>query len=183
MEDAAVSTIIHIRPRLVLSLVALLALSLVSATAVLAVTTKLNGGAVKSVRTATADDPVSTTSSSWTDVPGMSTTVNVKAGTKALLVITFSGQSRCQDTGAPTVDCYVRALVDGVEASPGETILDSAAAGDNTVQSQGSHSFQWVMGVGSGTKTIKIQWLVNEAGDAFHLISRTMTVLRTKGYN
>jgi hypothetical protein len=178
-----VSTNIHFRPRLLLALVALLAFSLVGATAVLAVTTKLNGGAVKAVRTAVADDPVSTTSASWTDVPGMSTTVNVKAGTTALLVITFSGQSRCNDTGTPTVDCYVKALVNGVEASPGVAIFDSAAAGDNTAQSQGSHSFQWVMGVNAGTKTVKIQWLVNEAGDAFHLISRTMTVLRTKGYS
>jgi hypothetical protein len=183
-EDPAVSTKIHVPSRLLLALVALLALSLVSATAVLALTTKLNGGAVKAVRTATADDPVSTTSSSWTDVPGMSTTVNVPSGTKALLVITFSGQSRCNDSGAsPTVLCYVRALVNGVDASPGITILDSAAAGDNTAHSQGAHSFQWVMGVNAGTKTVKIQWLVNESGDAFHLISRSMTVLRTKGYS
>jgi hypothetical protein len=135
LEDSPVSAIFQKRGRLLLVLVALLALSLVSATAVLAVATRLKGGAVNAVRTATGyDTHDSTTSTSWSDLPGMSATVRVASGANALLVITFSAVSQCHDYSTPIfLYCYVRATVDGVEAPPGAVVFNSAAAGTNTL--------------------------------------------------
>jgi hypothetical protein len=42
---------------------------------------------------------------------------------------------------------------------------------------------QWVMAVGSGMHTVKIQYRVSESGDLFAIPDQTLTVLRTQGYS
>ena len=164
--------------RALLVLIAGLAVALAAETAVLAATVKLNGGAVRAVRTATADSDVSTTSTSLADVPGMSTTVSVPSGEKAILVITFTAESRC--IGSSTTLCIVRVLVDSSAAKPGDIAFDSAFDG-NTFSAPEANSMQFVAGpLSAGSHTVKVQYRVDEASSGFDLRARTLTVLRSK---
>jgi hypothetical protein len=163
--------------RLLLVFVAALALTLVAATAVVAVAVKKNGGSVTAVRTATDSEPTSTIATSWFDVAGMSTTVNVPAGQKALLVISFSGETLCQDFDGTTLVCQIRVTVDGVNAEPGEVVFDSQQANSGW----STNSMQFVRGsVNAGQRVVKVQFRVNESPAEFHIGDRTLTVLRSK---
>src|SRR3954470_20509727 len=74
---------------------AAIALALVLAGTAVGATLQKNGGPVTAVRTATADDNAHSTATTWTDVPGMSVAVNVPAGERALLIVTFSAVNQC----------------------------------------------------------------------------------------
>jgi len=153
---------------LVLALTALV----VTETAVLATTLSKKGGPVTKVKTVTADDAPTTTSTSFSNVPGMSISMSVPSGQKALFVVTLSAVSVCYTEG---VLCYVRLLVDNNPAPPGDLIFNSNASGP------GAHSMQFVAGpLSAGTHTVEVQWMVDEVGATFQMAERTLTVLRSK---
>jgi hypothetical protein len=107
----------------------------------------------------------------------MSTTVTVPAGQKALLVITFSGETLCQDFDGATLSCQIRATVDGANAQPGEVVFDSQQANSGW----STNSMQFVRGpVNAGQHVVKIQFRVDEFPAEFHIGDRTLTVLRSK---
>ena len=152
---------------------ALTAALLVSGTA-FAVTTVLTGKAVTALKVVTDDQSISTISSEWQDIPGMSASIGVPADQKAVLVTTFSGEMSCFDVGWA---CYVRVLVDGSVAKPGQVTLTSDG---ETFSDLGPHSMQWAIGgVRAGAHTVKVQFRkLTEDGYSLHIGKRTLTVLR-----
>ena len=81
------------RPRLLLAVAIGLATLLVAETAVLAVTTIKTGGPVRGVKVVTETAQQTIYPSGWTDVQGMSLSMTVPSGEKALLLITYSSSS------------------------------------------------------------------------------------------
>jgi hypothetical protein len=163
--------------RLLVIAVVVLGMVLTAESVVLAANLKRNGGAVTAVRTATDDTIGFTASVSYVAVPGMSTTVNVPSGQKALLVITFSARSQCVDNDGATVFCFVRVRVDDSTAPPGEVIMDTGAGGGGIQMI----NMQFVAGpVSAGSHTVRVDYRVDENPAFFQLAQRTLTVLRSK---
>ena len=101
----------------------------------------------------------------WTDVSGMSVSMTVPSGEKALLLINYSMASTCVDQSGATLFCYVRILVDGTEAPPGQVIFESAADG-NISSAIEANSMQFVAGpLNAGSHTIKVQAYMDESRD------------------
>lgn len=162
-------------------IVPMVALLIAGTAAVTAETVKRDGGPVTNVKTATENAVVVTDYDFYTDVTGMRTAVNVPAGQKALLVITFSGVSTCWDALAQAATCHIRVLVDGLPAAPGPVIFDTFV--NDGHQQTRSHSMQFVTGpVSSGKHVVRVQYMVeNETGwGRFELSQRTLTILRSR---
>jgi hypothetical protein len=155
-----------------------LTLALVAQAAVLAVPLYRNGGVVRAVRTVTEATSISNTNiMAFVDMPGMSTTVNVPSGEKAILVVTFSAETHCVDPAPPFSFCELRVNVDGLEASPGGVQFDTAADGTSAE----TNSMQWVAGpLGPGPHPVQVQWFLRGTDGAFTLEERTLTVLRSR---
>jgi len=168
------------RPRFVLFVVAFLALMVASEAVVVAATivTK-SGGSVTAVRTATAggDNSAATTQlANFYDIDGMSVSMPVPAGQKALLVITFSANMLCA-TIDPTYDCEMQVLIDNNVAQPGVIQVPAALSGEDATM----RSMQFVAQAGAGTHTVKVQWRMKEVPTGtFYAYNRTLTVLRSK---
>jgi hypothetical protein len=155
----------------------LVALAIGGAT-VLAATNR-SGQSVTAVRTVTESAISGTASQTFTDVPGMSTTLSVPAVETALLVITFSASLQCLDFSSATdpARCYIRVLVDGNEAAPGQVQFDSANDGSGYE----ANSFQWVRsGLDSGQHTVRIQHKVDDLESNMLMTAKTLTVLRSR---
>ncbi len=175
------------RRRLLLIALAGSILLVLATTSVLAATLQLKGKSISAVRTVTTDALSSTRSQDFVNVPGLSATIGVPSRQKALLIITVSGESSCWANYATY--CYLRVLVDGAEAAPGAVVFDSVPGDSNTTEFQDyawhSNSAQFVAGpLGSGQHTVTVQWRVKLAytgdPDAFRLLKRTLTVLRSR---
>jgi hypothetical protein len=121
-------------------------------------------------------DLVSTTSPSFVDLPGASTSVTVPAGSTATLILTFSGEAFClSNTG-----CSLRILVNGNEASP---IVGEDALFDGIDDSYEAHSIQRVVtGVAAGTHTVTVQWASLDSGGTleFELDNWVLTAVALK---
>ena len=176
------------RSRFLVVTVAVLGLTLAAETVVLGVAVSKSGKAVTAVKTVTETTLATTESSSFVDLPAMSTTVSVPSGQKALLIITFSAEVTCAPEGASEGTCVIQVLVDGTPAAPGHPIFNSShdqdgAFHDDQFESE-ANSIQFVAGpVSSGQHVVKVQWLVDSAagGDVqFRVQERTLTVLRSK---
>jgi hypothetical protein len=180
-------------PRSSLFLVpALVAALIAGGSVVYAATTAKSGKAVTAVRTVTADQFAETSSFTYSDLTGMSTTISVPSSQKALLIVTFSADSSCVTSTVPRPDtqCFLRVLVDGAPAAPGEVIFDSAPDGDpsnlDPSYIRETNAMQFVAGpVNAGSHTIKVQWrtddmLIDFSGGHFYVWGRTLTVLRAR---
>ena len=88
-----------------------------------------------------------TTSASFVDMPGMSTSISVPAGRVAEVMIDFSGMVNTCDA------MYVRAVIDGSAASPAYTQFQWNFNGGAD-----SHAFTFVKTVKAGPHTVKMQW-------------------------
>jgi cytosine/uracil/thiamine/allantoin permease len=170
-EEAVMSEIKTSHLRGLVVLVVLLTALAVGTTTALAATSSKNGKAVTAVRTVADNSLTSTNSAALVDMPGMATTVNVRAGQKALLVITFSGMTLCTNTDK----CFVAITVDGTIASPGSVQFDGEEGG---VWEAGA--MQWVVeNLAPGQHPVKVKWAVAAPGQFFTSV-RTLTVLRSK---
>jgi hypothetical protein len=174
------------RPRLLLVAVALLVGLLAGGGVVYAATVK-SGKAVTAIKVATESAATQiltdgTSYGAWTDIAGMSLNISVPSSQKALLLITFSAQTYCFDgfgSGATTL-CKVRVLVNRTTALPGDVVFESAADGNGGSTAE-TNSMQFVAGpISAGSYTIKVQALVDETWSNFTLMSRTLSVLRSR---
>lgn len=126
------------------------------------------------------DDAGATTA---TDLTGASTTVTVSAGQKALLLVRFSAATACYGgAGAGSDSCYIRALIDGSPAAPGEVSFDNNNTNTESTQYE-AHAMEWAKGVGAGTHTIQIQVRTDDSPCCtvgFDLNPWTLTVERVR---
>jgi hypothetical protein len=108
-----------------------------------------------SVVAAPSGPDVTTTSDTFSDIPGMiSSVVTAENGN---LAITFSAEANT--SGSERM--FVRALVDGQAAQPSDVVLVAAA-------DTGTRSFTFVeQNLEAGAHTVQIQWLVDAGGTAF----------------
>ena len=121
-----------------------------------------DGGAV-SVSAPSGPD-VTTTSSTFTDIPDMSTTIQVPEN--ASLVALFTGEANT--SGAERM--FVRALVDGQVAQPSDVVF---SVGDFV----GTRSMAFVMkNLAAGNRQVKMQWMVDSGGTAY-MGDRNLTVI------
>ncbi len=113
------------------------------------------------------DTSLSTTSTAYVDVPGMSSTFTEGGTVTRCVVVQYTAYVFAATGG--TALMYVRALLDGVTvASPTETQFD----GDSDEEGDGrwarSHAFNFVFpSVTPGGHTIKIQWRSFDGGTIF----------------
>jgi hypothetical protein len=130
-------------------------------------------GEVKTVVSGTA---ISTTVTSFADIPGVTTTVTIPAGTQGRILGRLSGESLC--IGGDGGWCTIRILVNATEAAPasgGDFAFDSPA----TTTDWESHSMDRSLGpLGSGTYTVKAQWARVGAATSFVLDDWSFTVER-----
>ncbi len=136
------------RLRLLVVLVAAVACLAMAATALGAFVSK--GTTRYAFASVNSSSPVTTTSSTFVDLPGMSVSVSIPADKTADLFITFSAELN----GCGPIDA--RAIVDTSAsiAAPGAALLFSHTGG-----SAEAHGFTWMRTVGTGAHTVKIQWL------------------------
>lgn len=163
--------------RLVLPIVVML---MAGTAAVTAETVKRGGGPVTNIKTATENAAVVTDYDFYTNVPGMRTAVQVPAGERALLVITFSGVTSCWSELQQAFACHIRVLVNGLPAAPGAVTFDSYPQ-DGSRETE-SHSMQFVTGpVAAWKHVVTVQYMVDISSWArFQLSARTLTVLRSR---
>lgn len=124
----------------------------------------------------------STTSQSWSDMPGMRVryVVSQNATSDQSILITLSAESNCQQNPKVSVFCWVRVLVDGNLVAPGQVLLNSVEHGPNNngVNAWGSHTAQWVAGpLGSGVHIVQVQYRVDESNSTFLVDNRTLSVM------
>ncbi len=174
------------RPGRLIGVVAIvLGLVITTATAALAVDLVKSGKSVTAVKTITSDAFNQTTSSTFSNMPGMSTTITVPANQKALLIITFSGETNC--LGNANGVCLIRVMVDNNAAPPGEIVFDSVGRTvpfqQDPVFSYQSNSMQFVAGpLNAGQHQVTVQWRMSDpsATNGFTMNQRTLTILRSK---
>lgn len=110
-----------------------------------------------------------TASTSFVNLPGLSTTISIPAGKTADVFILF-----CGDT-VTTNFTSVRALVGGSRATPAEAwIREPAASGGGN--ETGCANFL-KKDVPSGTQTIAMQWRGSSAAAWHSMFDRTMVVI------
>ena len=175
----------HQRTSLTLALA--LALVVGATGTVVAASIAKSAKAVTAVKTLTTNDYLTTESTTYIDVPGMSTSISVPASQQALLIITFAAPTECSRVAGDTAeaDCSVRVLVDGAAVTPAESVLRSGrnAGGSNTGRGWMANAMQFVRGpLTAGSHTVKVQWKVFNfsGGSQFILNGASLTILRSK---
>jgi hypothetical protein len=134
-------------------------------------------------KVATGGTAFTTTSTTYGDVTGASTTVTVPAGQSALIIAEFTAESFC-DAGDSSGYCSVRILIGGTEGNPAE---GTDFAFDTIVTSTGNED--WWEGnamtrsrgpLGPGTYTVQVQAATvdGNANTTFNLDDWHLTVQR-----
>ncbi len=95
-----------------------------------------------------AEDPQTTTSTSFVAIPNLSTTITVPAGKTADLIMAFSGELN----GCSAIE--VRAVIDGLAASPSFAQVFWPFSGSGSA----SHGFTFIGQTGSGVHSVGMQW-------------------------
>jgi hypothetical protein len=109
------------------------------------------------------------TSTSWTTLPGTSMTITTKFPSD--IAITFSSEVGVSANNR----IYIRALIDGVPAGPGDIIFYGRHGEDSDWQSR---SFIFLKtNVASGTHTVKIQTRITTTGGRGSYGDRTLLVV------
>jgi hypothetical protein len=137
-------------------------------------------GSVRMVRGGT----VTTTSSvNFVDVPGAATTINIPAGTRAVLRARFIAESACSGGGAVSNYCRIRILINNVEAQPAvgfDFAFDSTNNGNETSSSWESHAVERSSAtiLPAGNYVVKVQQSTSSAGVTFRLDDWHLSVER-----
>jgi hypothetical protein len=113
----AVRLIDAVRAGPVSSMVVVGLLGAVLAATAIAATTGASGGPITAVKLVRSTDHFGTSSTTYSDVPGASTTITVPSGQRAVIVARFSGTSDCPTLGS-IGHCFARILIGGVEGAP-----------------------------------------------------------------
>jgi hypothetical protein len=160
----------------ILAGVAVLALASV-AVATIAARREVSGGGVTRVTVVTESTGQHVGDTTWQDLPGASTSINVSGATPALILARFSGVTNC--VGGGGTRCLIRILVGGVEAEPAlgdNSIFDSAPTSGGDVFE--THSMDRSAGpLSPGTYTISVQYK-NDPGGSLMLNGWSLTVER-----
>jgi hypothetical protein len=132
------------------------------------------------VKVASANfEPIDTPTGVWVDVTGMSTTVNVPAGTTATILVRYGAESLCEDTDGAGY-CAIQLLRGASVMTTHNTALvfDSVTSTSADDGSEAHLIERWSTGVGPGNHTIKVQ--ATEGGvdgvEAFTLDNQTLVV-------
>jgi hypothetical protein len=146
--------------------------------------TTAQGNTLTQVKVVRDSNPAETTSTSFVDVPGATTTITVPAGTKALILARFSATSTCIGPAADA-SCFVRILIGGVEAFPAgvnistfdkETVVPFA--GNAPKQ---AHMIERSRGaLLGGNYVVKVQYAVPNIDATLALVNWNLTVERIK---
>lgn len=125
---------------------------------------------------------VTTSSTTFVDVPGAVTSLAIPAGRKGLIHASFSAESACY--GPDTQNCSVRILIGGVEASPAsgsDFAFDTNRGGDNPGnQFTGeAHSMErYLADLAAGLYEVKVQYLSVSGMNTTQLDDWILTVER-----
>jgi hypothetical protein len=141
------------------------------------------GGVITGVQVVTSSDVTTTSSLSFVDLPGATTTINVPAGTRAMLLARFSAESSCYNgTPGTFAHCGVRILVNGDDMNPnGDLAFDSTNNGTENIGSWEAHSIDASSPIlGPGNYKVKVQRAVSFANTQFWLDDWSLTVQRVK---
>ncbi len=116
---------------------------------------------------------IATTSTTWANVPGFSTTVDIPSGRVADIMVSFTAEAFASDF--PT-NLLLRAQVQGVNASPPSYVFahandDIAPQGDPGTKAA---NFRFAAAP-AGTRTIALQWR-SSTGNQVTLANRAMLV-------
>lgn len=126
---------------------------------------------------------VTTSSTTFVDVPGAVTSLNIPTGRKGLIHANFSAESACY--GPDTQNCSVRILIGGIEANPAsgdDFAFDTNRGGDNPGnQFTGeAHSMErYLPDLAAGTYEVKVQFLSVSGMNTTQLDDWILTVERT----
>jgi hypothetical protein len=147
--------------RIVYAAAAVLTVAGVTAVAFAATSTRTGGPitAVKVIRAAAG--MIETSSRTYVDLPGASTTITVPEGHRGLVLARFSSSSQCGSHNPDDDGCFVRILVGGVEASPQVGPFDTAFCCPNNSNADAweSHAIESSRGpLPPGVYRVKAQW-------------------------
>lgn len=137
--------------------------------------TKLASGAIPFNSTHVTNDVIAMATPSWTNMSGMSVTLQLERASQVLIM--FSASVRLSISGPPpgSTNMWVRALVGSTTANP-----DTGAYFYSTVNSAGTYecsSFVFYLpNVNPGTYTVYMQWTVNSAQVTGYINERTLNV-------
>jgi hypothetical protein len=167
------------RRRLVAAIILVLLAIVATESVVLAATVRQ--GSVEYLKVATETQLASTSSTSWTDVPGTALAMPIPSGEHDFFLIIFTASApQCFKSPSPasTASCEVRAVVDGQVASPGPFQVGMS---DATLRGDYSDTLQWASTVlAPGPHYVKIQYWVDASQNQLDLFQRTTTVIRAK---
>jgi hypothetical protein len=175
---------------LAVALVSLVALLLVVVPAIGSPATTKSGKAITAVKVVRETAAQVTSSTSYVDLPGATTTITVPAGQRALILARFSAESNCVD-GAAGDYCTTRVRIGGVSADPAsetDFAFDSIDDPSNCTNALFGTQCGWESlsmdrsrgPLGPGTYTVKVQWAVTDAAVNFRLDDWSLTVERVK---
>jgi hypothetical protein len=145
-----------------------------------------SGGGVVQTRLVSlpASNPaVSTSSSSYVNLPGAATTIPVAKGSKALILIRFSGASSCDYGGSGIgLGCELQVLVDGKTADPNPAgSFDTANTTAGVTDYYEQHATdRWFGPVGPGKHTIRVRWATTNGDSTFRFFGWTLVVQTIK---
>jgi hypothetical protein len=125
---------------------------------------------------------VTTSSTTFVDVPGAVTSLAIPTGTKGLIHANFSAESACY--GPDPQNCSVRILINGIEANPAsgsDFAFDTNRGGDNPGnQFTGeAHSMErYLTDLPAGAYEVKVQFLSVSGSNTTQLDDWILTVER-----
>jgi hypothetical protein len=133
--------------------------------------TVVANGALHQAKVVRSNDAFSDNTSSWVSVTGM--TVNVKAPTRSLVVVTFAAESQCLEA-TDTGWCSLRARIGAGIGEPNEGTDNAFDNGSSNGDEYEGHALIRSRIVPAGTHTVRIQ--MNANGLDFRLDDMSLEV-------
>ena len=150
--------------------------------------TTAQGNTLTQVKVVRDANPAETTSTSFVDVPGATTTITVPSGTRALILARFSASSTCIGP-VQVASCFVRIMIYKSGTTPTEAFPSGVnlSTFDTEQPSNGiSAPFQAHIiersrgGLSAGSYVVDVQFSVPNVGATLALVNWNLTVERIK---
>jgi hypothetical protein len=145
--------------------------------------TAISGKRIERVKIVRNMEPHGTSSTSWVDIPGASTTISVPPRTRAIILVRFSGASECFNQNVEGAGCRVRVRVGQRVAPPFNGFtndFDSTHFSTSATDFIEAHAIERSRPVRPGTYTVKMQWSVSAPSTSFTLYGWHLTVERIR---
>ncbi|MBI4261717.1 MAG: hypothetical protein HY658_14270 [Actinobacteria bacterium] len=143
-----------------------------------AVTTTVAGDRITRVKVLRSDTGATRTGgTTFVNVPGAKSTIFVPKGTRALVLVRFSAESRCSGGSGW---CSVRVMVGANEAAPaaGTSFAFDAASEAGEYE---AHAMERIAGpLDPGTYSVRVQWAVSNGDLTFWLDDWLMAIERVR---